>query len=75
MLIALYIAVQSFANVQLLSGRFEDLGLEQTTGVTRTVLWGPELLIILALLLIGRRGAKFALSRTPGRCRPRPSSG
>ncbi|MFT3850648.1 MAG: O-antigen ligase family protein [Propionivibrio sp.] len=61
-LIALYIAVQAFANVQLLSGRFEDLGLEQTTGVTRTVLWGPELLIILALLLIARRGAQFALS-------------
>ncbi|MFT3960141.1 O-antigen ligase family protein [Propionivibrio sp.] len=61
-LIALFIAVQAFADVQLLSGRFEDLGLEQTTGVTRTVLWGPELLIILALLLIGRRGAKFALS-------------
>ena len=30
--------------------------------ITRTVLWGPELLIILALLLIGRRGAQFALS-------------
>ena len=62
-LIALFIAVQAFASIQLLSGRFEDLGLAQTTGVTRTVLWGPELLIILSLLLIGRHGFRFALSR------------
>ena len=61
-LIALFIAIQSFTSIQLLAGRFEDLGLEQTTGVTRTVLWGPELLIILSLLLIGRHGARFALS-------------
>ncbi len=61
-LIALFIAIQSFTSIQLLGGRFEDLGLDQTTGVTRTVLWGPELLIILSLLLIGRKGARFALS-------------
>ena len=62
-LIALFIAIQAFASIQLLAGRFEDLGLARTTGVTRTVLWGPELLIILSLLLIGRHGAGFALSR------------
>lgn len=61
-LIALFIAIQAFTSMQLLAGRFEDLGLEQSTGVTRTVLWGPELLIILSLLLIGRHGARFALS-------------
>lgn len=61
-LIALFISFQAFANVQLLAGRFEDLGLVQATGITRTVLWGPELLIILSLLLIGRHGVRFALS-------------
>lgn len=61
-LIALFISFQAFANIQLLAGRFEDLGLDQATGVTRTVLWGPELLIILSLLLIGRRGVRFAVS-------------
>jgi len=62
-LIALFIAIQAFTSMQLLNGRLEDLGLNQTTGVTRTVLWGPELLIILALLLIGRHGLKSSLVR------------
>lgn len=61
-LIALFIAIQAFTSLQLLSGRLEDLGLAQSTGVTRTVLWGPELLVILALFLIGRRGLQFAYS-------------
>lgn len=62
-LIALFISVQAFTSAQLLTGRLEDLGLNQTTGVTRTVLWGPELLVIMALLLIGRQGVKSNLVR------------
>lgn len=61
-LIAASIATQAFTGVQLLAGRLEDLGLMQTTGVTRTVLWGPELLVILALLLIAKNGFRFAFS-------------
>ena len=62
-LIALFIALQAFTSLELLTGRLEDLGRNQTTGVTRTVLWGPELLVILALFLIGRQGLRFCLSR------------
>jgi len=62
-LIALFIAIQAFTSMQFLTGRLEDLGLNQTTGVTRTVLWGPELLVILALFLSGRHGLKSSLFR------------
>lgn len=61
-LIALFIAIQAFTSISLLTGRLEDLGLNQTTGITRTVLWGPELLIILSLFLIGRHGLRYCLS-------------
>lgn len=62
-LIALFIAIQAFTGIPLLAGRLEDLGLNQTTGITRTVLWGPELLIILSLFLIGRHGLRHCLTR------------
>ena len=62
-LIALFIAIQAFTSLQLLTGRLEDLGLSQTTGIARTALWGPELLVILALFLIGRHGLKSNLVR------------
>ncbi|MEO8411035.1 MAG: O-antigen ligase family protein, partial [Propionivibrio sp.] len=62
-LLALFIAVQAFTGTALLAGRIEDLGLNRTTGITRTVLWGPELLIILAIFLIGRDGVRANLVR------------
>ncbi len=62
-LIAAWIAIQAFTGTRLLGGRLEDLGLMQTTGIARTVLWGPELLVILALLLIAKNGFRFVLSR------------
>ena len=62
-LIALFIAVQAFTNLHVLAGRLEDLGLAQNTGVNRTVLWGPELLVILALFLIGRQGLRACVAR------------
>lgn len=61
-LIALFIAIQAFTNVHLLAGRLEDLG-PQSLGVNRTVLWGPELLVILALFLIARHGLRACLTR------------
>lgn len=61
-LIALFIAVQAFTNVHLLAGRLEDLG-PPSLGVNRTVLWGPELLVILALFLIARHGLRACLAR------------
>lgn len=62
-LIALFIAIQAFTDLPLLAGRLEDLGLNQSTGITRTVLWGPELLVILSLFLIGRHGMRYCLTQ------------
>ena len=61
--LALFIAVQAFTGLPVLAGRLEDLGLNRTTGITRTVLWGPELLIILALFLITRDGLRVCFTR------------